>query len=93
MTSLALINEQTMICENVSTDPRPASEIQISGYIVLDLDQTPTVGWELDGTVWVPVDLGTGQGGIGNTYENGKLVKTKPDDILPQPESTGTQEI
>jgi hypothetical protein len=38
MTTIAWINEQTMICENISLDPRPASEIVISGYLLLDLD-------------------------------------------------------
>jgi hypothetical protein len=38
MTTLAWINEQTNICDNVSLDDRPASEIQIPGYLMLDLD-------------------------------------------------------
>lgn len=38
MTVIAWINEQTMICENTSLDPRPASEIVIPGYLMLDLD-------------------------------------------------------
>lgn len=37
MTTLAWINSNN-ICENTTLDPRPASEIQISGYLILDLD-------------------------------------------------------
>lgn len=38
MTALAWINEQTNVCENTTTDPRPASEIQIDGYLIIDLE-------------------------------------------------------
>lgn len=94
MTTLAIINTQTMICENVSTDPRPASEIQIPGYIVLNLEQTPSAGWEWNGTEWVMIDENLGEGGIGDTYENGKLVEPKPaDPPQDQPTTSGTQEI
>ena len=37
MTTIAWIN-QNNICENVSLDDRPASEIQVAGYLLLDLD-------------------------------------------------------
>lgn len=38
MTTLAWINNQTNICDNVSLDDRPASDIQIDGYLIVDLD-------------------------------------------------------
>jgi hypothetical protein len=38
MTTLAWINTQTNVCENTTLDDRPASEIQIEGYLILDLD-------------------------------------------------------
>lgn len=94
---LAIINNQTNICENVSTDPRPASEIEIPGYTVLNLSEIPSVGWEWDTTTkeWVMVDEGLGQGGIGNTYENGKLIEPKPTypGEITQPTTIGTEEV
>lgn len=36
MTTLAWINSEN-ICENTTLDDRPASEIQIEGYLILDL--------------------------------------------------------
>lgn len=78
MTILAWINNQTNICDNTSTDPRPASEIQIAGYTIIDLEQTPSAGWGWNGTEWVMVDENLGEGGIGDTYENGKLIEPKP---------------
>lgn len=38
MTILAWINEQTNICDNTTLDDRPASEIHIDGYLILDLE-------------------------------------------------------
>lgn len=38
MTILAWINTQTNICENTSLDDRPASEIKVEGYLMLDLE-------------------------------------------------------
>lgn len=38
MTVLAWINEQTNICENTTLDDRPASEITIPGYLIIDLE-------------------------------------------------------
>lgn len=96
MTNLAIINNQTNICGNVSSDPRPASEIQIEGYTVIDLSQTLAVNWEWNGTEWVMIDQNLGEGGIGDTYENGKLIRPKPNDPPAQPAqpvTTGTQEL
>ena len=45
MTQLALINNITNICENVTSDNRPANEINIEGYTVIDLEQTPIINW------------------------------------------------
>jgi hypothetical protein len=92
MTILALINEQTMVCENVSIDDRPASDIQIAGFIVLDLNATPTISWEWDEQTqeWVKMNEVMGEGGIGFTYQNGKLIAPLP---LVQPQTSGTQDL
>ena len=77
MKNLAIINAETLICENVTVDDRPASEIQIDGYIVLDLSATISVSWDWDGTDWVEQESMDG-GAIGDTYQNGKLYQEKP---------------
>jgi hypothetical protein len=92
MTTLLLINETTLICENVSMDDRPASEIKLPGYLVLDLDKTECFSWKWNGTEWVKFSLGVSQGSIGCVYENGVLVEQKPEDPI-QPVSNNTQEI
>lgn len=80
MTAIAWINEQTMICENVSSDERPLAEISIPGYILIDPLQTPAAGWAWDAQLndWVQVAQNIGEGGISDTYENGVLVEPKP---------------
>lgn len=78
MTTLAWINEQTNICENTSLDDRPASDIAIPGYIILDLAQTQAAKWEWNGTEWVVVDENIGEGGIGDTWDGTKLIEPKP---------------
>ena len=93
MTILAWINNQTNICENISSDDRSASEISIPGYQLIDLEQTLAVDWSWDGTEWVMKDADIGEGGIGDTYENGKLIKSKPTESPSQPVTSGTQEI
>lgn len=94
MTTLALINNQTMICENVSLDDRPASEIQIDGFLVLDLNEIECYAWEMteDGVTYELVYRGKGCGGVGDVYENNTLVKPKPDAPV-QPVSEGTQTL
>jgi hypothetical protein len=49
MTTIAWINQQTNICENTSLDDRPASEIQVAGYLMLDLD---AIGGGGIGDIW-----------------------------------------
>jgi hypothetical protein len=49
MTTLAWINAQTNICENTTLDNRPASEIEIEGYLILDLD---AIGGGGIGDIW-----------------------------------------
>lgn len=49
MTVLAWINEQTNICENTTLDDRAASEITVSGYLILDLD---AIGGGGIGDIW-----------------------------------------
>jgi hypothetical protein len=77
MTTLGLVNAQTLICENVTEDERLASEVQIDNYIVIDIETTPVINWEWNGTDWIEVDF-VGGGGIGYSYENKKLVMSKP---------------
>jgi hypothetical protein len=93
MTILALINNQTNICENVSLDTRPANEITITGYTVLDLKQTPVINWNWNEELkdFEQVE-NIGNGGIGFVYTDGKLVEVKP--AKPeQPTTAGTEEI
>jgi hypothetical protein len=49
MTTLAWINTQTNICDNTTLDDRPASEIQIDGYLILDLE---AIGGGGVGDIW-----------------------------------------
>ena len=101
MTRLAIINNITSICENVSSDTRPANEINIEGYTVLDLDQTPIINWNWNETLNDFEEIESiGDGGMGYTYTNGKLVHKKPEkpvveEIIKQdqPTTTGTEEI
>lgn len=94
MTILAWINEQTNICENTSLDDRPASEISIPGYLMLDLEQTPSATWQWDGTKWVMVTESIGEGGVGDTWDGTKLIEPKPTELpADQPTSSGTQEL
>lgn len=49
MTILAWINEKTNVCDLCSLDPRPASEFQIPGYLILDLE---AIGGGGIGDIW-----------------------------------------
>lgn len=95
MTTLALINENTLICENVTLDDRPAEEISVPGYIVIDQEKTMHRVWKYDKNVndWFLVDSVCGEGGIGDKYENGTLFNPiKPDPVV-QPEASGLQTL
>jgi len=96
MTQLAIINNITNICENVTSDTRPANEIIIEGYTVLDLDNTSVITWTFNETLNDFEQFeNIGNGGIGFIYTDGKLVQVKPD--IPvnskQPTTTGIEEI
>ena len=93
MTKLAIINNITNICENVSSDTRPANEINIEGYTVLDLENTSVINWNWNESLndYEQVES-IGNGGIGYNYIDGKLIKIKPTEI-PQPTTTGIEEI
>lgn len=95
MTKLAIINNITKICENISIDTRSANEINIEGYTVLDLENTETITWSFNETLNDFEEFsGIGNGGIGFIYTNGKLVQIKPAKIINnQPTTSGTEEI
>jgi hypothetical protein len=101
MTRLAIINNITNICENVSSDTRPLNEINIEGYTVLDLDQTPIINWNWNETLNDFEEIESiGDGGMGCIYTNGKLVHKKPEKPVveetikqDQPTTTGIEEI
>ena len=79
MTTLALINNQTNICDNVSIDNREANVINIEGYTILDLDNTTVINWNWNESLNDFEEVQSiGNGGIGFTYVNGKLVSNKP---------------
>lgn len=78
MTTLAIINSITNICVNVTSDPRPASDIVLpSPYFAIDLNTTPAIDWFWDGTAWIPLE-GVGNGGIGDVWDGVKLVQPMP---------------
>jgi hypothetical protein len=96
MTKLALINNLTNICENVTSDNRSANEINIEGYTVLDLEQTPVINWNWNESLNDYEEVqNIGNGGIGFIYTDGKLVALKPTEIPQnqQPTTSGTEEI
>jgi hypothetical protein len=96
MTQLAIINNITKICENVSSDERQANEINIEGYTVLDLDNTSAITWTFNETLNDFEQFeGIGNGGIGFIYTDGKLIQTKPATPVnnKQPITSGTEEI
>jgi hypothetical protein len=90
MTQLALINNITKICENVSSDNRPANQINIQGYTVLDLEQTPVITWSWNETLNDFEQFeNIGNGGIGFIYTDGKLVQVKP--AIPEETNNNTE--
>ena len=79
MTKLAIINNITNICENVTSDNRPANEIIIEGYTVLDLSNTSAITWSWNEELKDFEQFeNIGNGGIGFIYTDGKLVQVKP---------------
>ncbi len=90
MTQLAIINNITKICENVSSDTRPANEINIEGYTVLDLNNTSVITWSWNETLNDFEQFeNIGNGGIGFIYTDGKLVAVKP--AIPEETKTNTE--
>jgi hypothetical protein len=90
MTQLAIINNITKICENISSDDRQANEINIEGYTVLDLDNTSAITWTFNETLNDFEQFeNIGNGGIGFIYTNGKLVQVKP--AIPEETNNNTE--
>jgi hypothetical protein len=90
MTQLALINNITNICENVTSDNRSANEINIQGYTVLDLEQTPVITWNWNEELKDFDEVqNIGDGGIGFIYTDGKLVQVKP--AIPEETNNNTE--
>jgi len=93
MTQLALINNITNICENVTSDNRLVNEINIQGYTVLDLEQTLVINWNWNESLNDYEEVESiGNGGIGFIYTDGKLIADKPATPV-QPTTSGTEEI
>jgi hypothetical protein len=80
MTTLAIINSITNVCENISLDDRPVSEIQLpEPYFVVDLDTTTTLNWTWDTETNALVQVERiGSGGIGYTWDGTKLIEPTP---------------
>lgn len=78
MFRFALVNEQTMICENISLDERPANEIVVAGYLIIDITDT---------------SFGIGDIWNGTTFEKGYIPAPLAQAAEIQPESTGTQTL
>jgi hypothetical protein len=90
MTQLAIINNITNICENVTSDNRSANEINIQGYTVLDLEQTPVITWNWNEELKDFDEVqNIGDGGIGFIYTDGKLVQVKP--AIPEETNNNTE--
>lgn len=51
MARIAWINLETNICDNVSLDERPVSEIKIDNYLMVSLEEVGFggIGWVWDG--------------------------------------------
>jgi len=80
MTTLAIINSITNICENVSLDDRPLNEIQLSEpYFVINLETALTIHWvwEIETSSWTQVEA-IGSGGIGYAWDGTKLIQPTP---------------
>ena len=80
MATLAIINLNTNICENVVIDDRPINEIQFAEpYFAVDLDVTATIRWNLDieTNSWVQSEV-FGSGGIGYAWDGTKLIQPSP---------------
>lgn len=78
MKTLAIINTITNICENITLDDRSIDQIVLpEPYIIVDLYQTPAIGWTWNNetTQWDEVDT---TGGIGCTWDGTKLIHPKP---------------
>lgn len=81
MAHLAIINTNTNICENVTIDNRPISEISMpEGYIVLELDKIPAMDWvKNDQGEWTQVGPTLGEGGKGDIWNGIMLIQPKPE--------------
>ena len=75
MTTLAIINGQTNVCENITLDDRQFFEVTLPNpYFALDLTATPSLHYEFNGENYVAVES-VGQGGIGFTWDGTKLIQ------------------
>jgi hypothetical protein len=78
MKKLALINKSTNICENISLDRREAHQIIIDEFLVIDLEKTLVINWVWDDLLNDFKQIESkGNGGIGDLFLNGTLIKTK----------------
>lgn len=81
MTYFALINTNTNVCENVTVDDRPISEIKIpEGYLLLELSKIPAMDWVKNGNQeWEQVGPIMGEGGKGDLWNGEMLIQPKPE--------------
>lgn len=82
MPKIALINNKTSICENITIDNRPANQIFIEGYTAIDLKNTTVINWKWNESLNDFEEVETiGNGGIGYTYNftNEILIAKKPE--------------
>jgi|LakMenEpi03Aug12_release.lakeMendotaPanAssembly.Ray.scaffolds.fasta_scaffold176679_2 hypothetical protein len=78
MTTFAIINRNTSRVENISEDQRNAEEIVLPDpYFVVPIKDTPSLVWTHDGNEWTQI-LGSGMGGIGDTWDGDKFIRPKP---------------
>ena len=81
MIYLAIINGNTNICENVTSDTRPLNEIILPPpYFAVDLANTPAIDWIWSNELndWYEREF-IGNGGIGDVWNGQKLVQPKPE--------------
>lgn len=95
MASYLLINKATNIADNaVEWNGNTDTWQPPNGYFAILISITPSIDWEWNEITqeWEPIET-IGNGGIGDSYTDGKLVEPKPTTPLLQPTTFGTQTL